>query len=86
MRARQVAALGSLERLRQPVIYKERNRRPLVLGSTVSPVRGFCDSVFRDQHGNPTHQEPTWDEESGKLGVYWYNPDGSVLQFHDDYW
>ena len=22
----------------------------------------------------------------GKLGVYWHNPDGSVLKFHDDYW
>ena len=23
---------------------------------------------------------------SGKLGIFWHHDDGSVLQFHDDYW
>ena len=30
--------------------------------------------------------EPSFDEATGKLGIHWYNPDGSVLAFHDDYW
>ena len=34
----------------------------------------------------PPCAQPTWDELTGKIGVYWYNPDGTVLQFHDDYW
>ena len=56
-------------------------------GTRVSPVRDFCDSVFRDQHGNAiAGLEPQFHETTGKLGIFWYNEDGTVMQFHDDFW
>ena len=39
-----------------------------------------------DQNGDPIADEPSFDEVTGKLGIYWYHEDGSVLEFHDDYW
>lgn len=75
-----------MERLQRPIVYKERQRRPLKPGTKVSPVRRFCETFFRDQYGMPIAQEPNFDETAGKLGIYWYKEDGSVLKFHDDYW
>ena len=80
------AQISSIGRLQRPIVYKERQRRPLEPGTSVSPVRHFCDTVFRDQYGQPMAQEPSFDTVAGKLGIYWYSPDGSVLQFHDDFW
>ena len=71
------------ERTQRPIIYKERQRRDMLPGTTVSPVRGFCETVFRDQHGEPMDVEPSFDEEVGKLGIYWRNDDGSAFVFHD---
>ena len=76
----------NMGQLQRPVIYKERQRRPFEPGMKVSPVRKFCDTVFRDQHGNPTAQEPVFNEITGKLGIPWYNPDGTVKEWHLDYW
>lgn len=80
------AQTTSVGRLQRPVVYKERQRRPFEPGLAVSPVRKFCDTVFRDQHGHPTAQEPIFNEATGRLGIPWYNADGSVLQWHEDYW
>ena len=56
-------------------------------GTTVSPVRQFCDTVFRDQYGNPDPSlEPTFDEATGKLGIWWHDSNGTRTAFHDDYW
>jgi len=75
------------ERTNRPIIYKERQRRPMRPGTRVSPVRGFCETIFRDQHGVAVPElEPTFDEESGKLGIAWYAPNGTRIQFHDDFW
>jgi hypothetical protein len=73
-------------RLQRPVIYKERQRRPFAPGTTVSPVRKFCDTVFRDQYGSPTAQEPVFNNVTGRLGIPWYSADGAVLQWHEDFW
>jgi len=79
-------AATSLEAAKRPIVYKERQRRELIPTSTVSAVRGFCETIFRDQYGNPIVSEPVWNDDLGKLGIPWYNPDGTLLQFHDDYW
>ena len=80
-------AATELERRERPIIYKERQRRPLLPGTAVAPVRGFCDPIFRDQDGNEVADlEPQFDEASGKLGIYWRDASGEVVQFWDDYW
>mgnify|MGYP006134768741 CR=1 FL=1 len=80
------ANTNSVGREQRPIIYKERQRRPFAPGTTVSPVRRFCDTVFRDQNGLPTAQEPTFNNATGRLGIPWYNADGSVMQWHEDFW
>ena len=81
------AAASALERAERPIVYKERHRRPLTPGSKVSPVRGFCSPHFNDEDGNIVKgMEPTWDEATGRLGIFWTNPDGSVKTFFNDYW
>ena len=79
-------AMTERERRERPIIYKERQRRALEPGSRVHRVRHFCDTVFRDQYGFPIGQEPSFDDATGKLGIYWYNDDGTVLTHVDDYW
>ena len=77
------------ESVRQPIIYKERQRRPLEAESLDSglPVRGFCDTVFRDRDGNAiADMEPIWNEDVGKLGLMWKFPNGTVDRFWDDFW
>jgi len=79
-----------------PVVYKERQRRDLEPGALVAPVRGFCETHFRNPNDAwyPTAdsgEQPVWDESRRKLGVWTYKRNGTSTalvrdMFYDDYW
>mmetsp|Transcript_84892 Transcript_84892/g.169618 ORF Transcript_84892/g.169618 Transcript_84892/m.169618 type:complete len:87 (-) Transcript_84892:541-801(-) len=71
-----------------PIIYKERQRRPIDAGSTVSglPYRDFCGTVFKDTAGNPVDDEPVWNDDLGMIGFYQPDMSTGTSEFISNYW
>jgi len=74
-----------------PVVYKERQRRDLDPGDTISPVRGFCETHFRNPNSatdplGDSGAVPVWNPELERLGVWTFLDDGSRDAFYGDFW
>jgi len=66
-------------------LYKERPRGNS--SGTLHHVRPFCEAEFVDGTGEPLeHQEPEWNEEEQRFGVFWKRSANESEVFVSEFW